>query len=205
MLSWVAVVLGVSGCATPPQERFFTLVGAPPPAATVVAAGVSPAAGSNRLLILIGPVTVPAIVDRPQLVLRTGPNRVDIMEQARWAAPLKNEIPRVIANHLAQLVAGAELSTSMQRGNAPPDFRVAIDIQRFDSVPEEGAAIEAIWTVRMRNGTSHRGNSHAFEAAGAGYDALIAAHSRALRRISIDIAAVIDNAQAKIDARASSP
>ena len=30
----------------------------------------------------------------------------EIAEQARWAAPLKSEIPRVIADQLARLLAG---------------------------------------------------------------------------------------------------
>ncbi len=204
MLSWVAIVVGVSGCASPPPERYFTLVGTSAPATTAAAAGFSPATATNLLVITIGPVTVPEIVDRPQLVLRTGPNRVGIMEQARWAAPLKSEIPKVIADHLAKRVPGAQLSTSIQRGSGPPDLRVAIDIERFDTVPGEGAAIEAIWTVRMRNGTVHQGHSRVFEAAGAEYEALVAAHSRALHRISLDIASVIDKAQVT-DARGLAP
>ena len=51
--------------------------------------------------------------------------------------------------------------------------------------------IQASWTVRPVDGTLVTGRSVASEAAGAGYDELVAAHSRALRAISRDIAAAI--------------
>ena len=171
------------GCGTSPPSRFFTLAtdSAPPPAQ----------GESKSLSIVVGPVSVPELVDRPQLVLRTAPTRVDLAEQARWAAPLKSEIPRVIAAQLARLVPGAQVTTSAQRSTVTPDCRVLVDIQRFDSALNQSAAIEASWTVHLRDGTSIGGRSVATEPAGAGYDELVAAHSRALAAITRDIAAVI--------------
>ena len=178
-----AAVLMLAGCGTSPPSRFFTLAtdSAPPPAS----------GESKSFSIVVGPVSVPELVDRPQLVLRTAPTRVDLAEQARWAAPLKTEIPRVIAAQLARLVPGAQVTTSNQRSTMTPSCRVLVDIQRFDSSLNESAVIEASWTVHLRDGTSIGGRSVATEPAGTGYDELVAAHSRALATISRDIAAVI--------------
>jgi uncharacterized lipoprotein YmbA len=173
--------LALSGCGSSPPVSFFTLPSVPP-AAAVTAAAYS---------VVVGPVTVPEMIDRPQLVLRASPTRVEVTEQARWAAPLKTEIPRVIAEQLAQLLPGAITATSFQRAIPAPDYRVLIDIQRFDSTPGEGAAIEASWTVRGPGGALVSGQSAASEPAGAGYDELVAAHGRALNAVSRDVAAAI--------------
>jgi uncharacterized lipoprotein YmbA len=187
-VKYVAVLLSalllMTACGTPPQERFFTLTSEPPSPASFNS--TSPA-----FVVVVGPVTVPDVVDRPQLVLRTSPSRVEIAEQARWAAPLKNEIARVVADHLAQLLPGAHTATSAERASGTPDYRVLIDVQRFESTPQEGATVQASWTVRNRDGSALNGRSLVSEPAGAGYDALVAAHSRALAAVSRDIAAAI--------------
>ncbi len=180
----VAAVLGLTAaCGTSPPSRFFTLATAPP-------AAVTPAE-TRSISIVVAPVSVPELVDRPQFVLRTAPTRVEIAEQARWAAPLKSEIPRAIAAQLARFLPGARVTTSSQRASDIPDARLVVDIQRFDSTLNESAVIEAAWTVRLRDGRTIGGHSLANEAAGAGYDELVAAHSRALGVISRDIAAAI--------------
>jgi uncharacterized lipoprotein YmbA len=179
-----------AGCSTPPQERFFTLES--PPAS-------QPAAntGAGDFLIVVGPITVPEMVDRPQIVLRTAPGRVEIAEQARWAAPLKSEIPRVVADHLGRLLDGARTAAFAERASGTPDYRVLIDIQRFESVPQQGATIQASWTVRTPSGEPLIGRSIVSEPAGSGYDELVAAHSRALGAISRDIAAAIQASRAR--------
>ena len=58
-------------------------------------------AASSAYSIAVGPITLPEVVDRPQIVLRAGPNEVTFVELHRWAGPLKSEIPRIIADNLA--------------------------------------------------------------------------------------------------------
>ena len=180
------IAFALSGCGTSPPVRYFTLAAEPQsqtargPDATVATYSVS-----------VGPVTVPELVDRPHLVLRTSATQVQVAEQARWAAPLKSEIPRVIADQLARLLPGASTGTSSQRAVSAPDYRVLVDIQRFDSTPGVSAEIEASWTVRGRDGAVLAGRSMAVEPSRSGYDELVAAHSRALGAISRDIANAI--------------
>ena len=186
-LALAAAVL--AGCGSSPPARYFTLDAEAP------AAAPAPAVEAALYSIVVGPVTVPEAVDRPQLVLRSGANRVELAEDGRWAAPLKSEIPRVIADRLAALLPGTRVATSQQRAATPPDYRVVIDIQRFDSDPGEGATVQALWTVRPVSGTPVGGRSLVTEPAGAGYEALVAAHSRALARVAADIAGAITAAR----------
>ena len=179
-LAILFVTAALAGCGSSPPVRYFTLASEP-----------RAAAAAPVFSIVVGPVTVPEIVDRPHFVLRSSPNTVDIAEQARWAAPLKGEIPRVIADHLARLL-DARAWSSAQRASSQPDYRVLIDIQRFEMSPHDGATVQALWTVRALEGSAPvSGRSLVTESAGAGYDALVAAHSRALEAVSRDIAAAI--------------
>jgi hypothetical protein len=73
------------------------------------------------------------------------------------------------------------------------DYRVLVDIQRFDSTMGESVTIDALWTVkRVSDGVLRTGRSTARESSSGGsYDALAAAHSRALATISREIAEAI--------------
>ena len=170
----------LAGCGSPIKERFFTLSSGAASERTDAAAAYS---------VAVGPVSVPELVDRPQLVVRVAPNEVMIAEQARWAEPLKSEIPRVIAGNLAQLL-NARVSAYPQNSDA--DYRVTVDVQRFDSALGDAVTVEALWTVRPAKGSPKSGRAMVREATGgAGYDALVVSHGRALAAVSRDIAEAI--------------
>lgn len=185
-LAAVVLALAMAACGTVPEIRYFTLLSEP------VAATAAPA-----LSVVVGPVTVPELVDRPHFVLRSAASRVEIVETARWAAPLKSEIPRVIADHLARLL-DARAWSSAQRASGQPDYRVLLDIQRFEMSAQEGALVQALWTVRPQGkGAAVSGRSLVTEPAGAGYEDLAAAQSRALATVSREIAAAIQAQRAR--------
>jgi uncharacterized lipoprotein YmbA len=173
----LALLVLIAACASAGRERFYTLNAAEPPAAAEGAPSVA-----------VVSVSVPELVDRPQIVVRAGPNQVGISEQARWAEPLRGAIARVVAANLAAAVSGR---VAPQRG-ADPDYRVTLDVQRFESTPGDGVLIDAVWSVAPKSGERRVGRSVAREKApGADYDGLAAAHSAALASISREIAAVI--------------
>jgi uncharacterized lipoprotein YmbA len=170
-----------AGCASP-ASRFYTLSATP-----------TPAAAASPLSVAVGPVLVPAAVDRPQIVVSLGPNRVRLDEFNRWASPLQNNIARVVAENLVALLGTPRVSTSPQTLSADADYRVAIEVQAFESAPGEAATLDAVWAVRRtRGGKSQTGRTTVREAAPEpGYEALAAAHSRAVARLSRDIAGAV--------------
>ena len=181
-LIWFAVVAAiVTGCASP-ASRFYTL------SSTAKATG----APTAQYAVLVGPVTVPALVDRPQFTIQVATNRVSLDEYNRWAAPLSESIARVITADLSVLLGTPRVATA-PLANFDSTYRVTVDIQRFESKPNEAAVIEAMWVVRRSAGGAARsGHTVAREATqGADSDALAAAHSRALAKVSADIAAAI--------------
>jgi uncharacterized lipoprotein YmbA len=173
--------LGVlaAGCGSTAPARFYTLTSTAPPAAT-----------ASDVSIAVGPVSVPGAVDRPQIVVSTGANRVAVDEFNRWAAPLDTDIARVVAANLAALLGTPRVTQFSQGLSADADLRVAIDVQRFESTLGEAALLDAVWTVRRaKSGGAQTGRTTVREfAPQGGHDALAAAHSRALARLSQDIA-----------------
>lgn len=182
LLFFIAVSAVLSGCAGSPRIDYYTL-DAPQFSA-------APGADSSHLSILLGPVTLAEMVDRPQLVIRTGGNRVEILDTSRWAQPLKGESARVLAANLAREMGTLRVYLHGQGMASDPDIRVAVDILRFESLPGVEVTIEALWSVRRKDGGAPlTGRSEAHEAVqGESFDTLVAAHGRALAHISRDIA-----------------
>jgi uncharacterized lipoprotein YmbA len=171
-------ILGV-GCSSTPQARFYTLS----PTST-------PAAASSETSVAVGPVAVPATVDRPQIVVSLGPNSVWLDEFNRWAAPLQDDIARVVAENLVAMLGTPRVARASQTVSAGFSYRAVIAVESFESVPGEMARLDAVWTVsRSKDGTTQTGRTTVREpTTEKGYEALAAAHSRAVARLSRDIA-----------------
>jgi hypothetical protein len=180
-VSIACVAVLAAGCASAPS-KFYTLN------STAKSDGAAAASYS----VVVGPVSVPAEVDRPQFTVQIAPNQIAVDEFNRWAAPLKDNIARVVAEDLTTLLGTSQVST-LPLANFEPAYRVSIEVQRFESVPSKSALVEAVWVVRkVSDKVSQSGHTLATEpVSGDGFDALAAAHSRALAKVSGDIAAAI--------------
>jgi uncharacterized lipoprotein YmbA len=179
----------LTGCSSAPS-RFYTL------SSTATGDGKS----QVNYAVAVGPVTVPTEVDRPQFTLLVTQNEVRVDEFNRWAEPLSVGIARVIGADLGALlgtprVAGAPLA------NFKPDYRVTIEIQKFISERGKMVRIDALWVVSKPGGENLVSGHTVSEeqVTNDSYDALAAAHSRALSKVSVDIAAAIRAAVPKTD------
>ena len=175
------------GCFGSPKEMYYTL------SAGATLNGATSASDESSYSVAVGPITLPEVVDRPQFVLRAGPNEVSVVELHRWAGPLRSEIPRVIADNLAAELKVKRVAAYPQSAGDNADYRVLVDIQRFDSTMGESVTIDALWTVkRVSDGALRTGRSTARESShGGSYETMVAAHSRALATISREIAEAI--------------
>lgn len=183
----VAAAMTVLAACSSPRSNFYTLS----PDATLESAGVP-----MSVSVVVGPVTVPDLVDRPQLVTRMSGNEVKLNEFARWGEPLRSGVAAVIAADLTRLLGSPRVSVSSQTVAGTEACRVRVDILQFDSMPGEAVAVDALWTVRVTGRTALlTGRSTIREPVqGADDAALVAAHSRALATVSRDIAAAIRSA-----------
>lgn len=189
ILTCCVVALVAAGCASSPASHYYMLSPASPQA-------FMPQANCS---VSVGPISVPAVLDRRQIVVRTGPNQVFFDEFNRWSSPLKDDIGRVVVENLVSLLATTQVTLFPQSTAAEASYRVMIDVLRFDSEPGRAATLDALWTVSSTKGTqAYRGRTTLTEATqGNDYAALVAAHSRTLGKLSAEIAGKIREMEAQ--------
>jgi uncharacterized lipoprotein YmbA len=186
----VLLSLLVTGCiGTPTRPSTFYVLS--PDVATPVAGRVSPAA---PLSIGLGPVQLPDLFDRPQIVTRPDPNRIDLAEYDRWGGDLTKDLNRVLAQNLmGRLNTDAVLLYPWPSGRQP-DFEVTIQFFRFDGELDKAAELEGVWRLadgRQRCERASRRFRLEEPVPGSGYAGLVSAISRAVARLSDDIAAAV--------------
>jgi uncharacterized lipoprotein YmbA len=171
----------VSGCASTPS-RFYTL-----------SAESAATPSSSKLSVVVGPVSVPASVDRPEIVITTGPNQLRLEEFDRWASPLQDEIGRAVAENLVGILHTPHVTLASQDLGTGARYKVIIGVQKLESMPGKAAVLDAAWSVRRtKDGKTITGRTTVRETLHEpGYEALAAAHSRAVARLSRDIAKAV--------------
>ncbi|MEI6208406.1 MAG: PqiC family protein [Desulfuromonadales bacterium] len=184
-------IAALTGCSRSPRVNFYTM-GAAAGAATVTPSQSTPS-------VYVVNLTLPDLVDRPQLVERINGSRVDILETHRWAEPLKKGILRLLTENLAGQLGSVMVTAYPQNSAVDPDYRVSVDIQRFECMGDT-VSVDAIWIIRRTpsGAPTHdkqdpllrtkTGRSQVHEARGDGYETLVAAYNRAIIAVSNDIA-----------------
>ena len=177
----LVALIGAAGCGTSATPKFYSLSATSTPDGSAAA----------NVAVLVGPISIPAGVDRPQFVVQNGANQVDVEEFNRWSAPLNDSIAKAVAGDLSVLLGTPDVATA-PLANFNANYRVTIDVQRFDSIRGQGTVLDAVWVVRKANGDTQSGRTMTHESAQANtFDALAAAHSRAIAKMSADIAGAI--------------
>jgi uncharacterized lipoprotein YmbA len=177
------------GCASTKPSRFYTLS-----ALATSETGSETGTGGVGLAIGIGPITLPEHLDREQIVTRTSRNEIRLAEFDRWAGSLKDGFSRVLAENLSILLPTDRVSLYPWRRSVPIDYQIVVDVSRFDGELGGNAWLIARWTLFGGSDKEvlSMGTSRISEPSGAqGYAALVGAESRALGRLSREIAEAI--------------
>jgi uncharacterized lipoprotein YmbA len=171
-------------CASPPAS-FYTLS----------AVQEKAAAPSSSVSIAVGPVSIPETVDRPQMVLQEGPNEVTIDEMNRWAASPRDGVQRVVMENLSHLLGASRVYRYPQGPVNTPDYRIEMEVLRFESTLGEGTFLDVVWTVRgSAKGDIKAGRTTSRQTvANKSHEALAGAHSQALGVLSRDVANAIQS------------
>jgi hypothetical protein len=188
----VLALLLVAGCLSlgpsPDRTRFFVLSPLPEAAERFAAAQ------SDGALIGLGPIALPDYVDRREVVTRIGPNQLRVSTDERWGEPLQANVKRVLYENLAALLGTRAIVVHPWSTRLAPDYRVEVEILRFESDREGRGRLEARWLVRRgadHAGALRRETSLAREAAGGDTEASVAALSALLGELSREIAAAL--------------
>lgn len=198
LIASVALPFLLASCGSTKTSSFYTLnpVLAPPSATT----GESISQSNSRPCIGIVSVEVPDYLDRPQIVTRNANNVIEIAEFDRWAGDLRNDIGRVLAETMSANLPGHDIFVLTGRRAVPAEYRVTVNVTRFDPMPDNEVWLKALWTVLGKEGRdiAIRGESNFKEPVqGTGYGATVAAMSRAVDRLGVQISDAIKPVLAK--------
>ena len=208
----ILAIAMLAACAGSPPQRLYTLGNpSPAPMSPAVRASAAPALLTVPFsgVVRLTSVTIPEMVDRPQLVLRAGANQVVVLDNERWAESLKTGVARVLAADLSAQLGGATVLGRSDRSSrdAASIVSVTIDISRLDASLQDGVRLDASWSVRVAAvdgagapagnaaGVASTGAVQVHEpAAGPGIAAAVAAHDRALAQVGAAVASDVRRA-----------
>lgn len=155
----IGLGLLLAGCAGSPEPRYYMLTSVP---------GV---AGSGRGISLTL-VRLPPITDRPQFLLRTGPNSVDFLDFDRWAEPLDSAVPRILGQDLA-----------LRGVHSDGARRLYVTIDNFIAARGGQARLSGHWWLVEADGDAAAAPRHAFDLTESWTDGQAAEIASALSRL----------------------
>ena len=116
-LCWV----WLSACGHSPDPIFYALSARP---GQVVAA--------RPLSIELRRPALPSYLDRPHIVRRVTPERLELAADERWAAPLEDMFGATLAENLAERLPDASVYVEAGSISAVADVRVEVQVVRFE-------------------------------------------------------------------------
>lgn len=181
--------IAATGCATSPPSRFYLMTPLPEADRPRQSAqrDSAPALG-------VGPVKLPAYLDRPEVVTRSSPNALQVAEFDRWGEPLEDNFKRVLAMNLGVLADTDRVSIYPWPRSASVDCQVTVGVDRFDAAADGQVVLMARWQVLggEEGRVVRSGRTVVTEpAVTSNYEALASVMSGAMATLSREIAAAI--------------
>ena len=144
-------------CSSSPPTRFYILNDIAP------AAPPSAAAGSNQIPVRVEPVTIAPELDRPELVSRIGPNRVHVAGSDRWAAPLAEQIRRVLSDDLSSRLPPGLVADPDEPSTKEPRRLLTIAIDEFYGDDSCAVSLRAGWSLSNPQSNPQAAGQHGTE------------------------------------------
>ena len=178
--------IAAAGCAKGPPPDFYIL------SATT---GESIVGTERGIAVGVGPVNLPAHLNRSQIVTRATDYQLALSESHQWAEPLKDSVSRVLVTNLSNMLKSNRVFVIPRRQKISLDFQVSIDVERFDGRLGEEVILGARWSLHgsdTREPLLSQITIVKEKPKDGTYESLVAASSRTLEVLSLEIADAIN-------------
>jgi uncharacterized lipoprotein YmbA len=189
----VAWLVSVGVACTSAPVRYYTLT--PPPNKTLPASQIS-------LAIDVRVVHTPPQLNRAELMVRTGPTEVTLLENERWASPVNDEIKDALRLELQRRLGGMT--------GLPPAFTkltIDVDVQHFEAELGRYALLAASWSATLSpmgpRPNEARATTCTFRAnqkIRSGYPGIVEGYQREIAALADTIVAVLTSSASGSDA-----
>ncbi len=136
-----------AGCLFSPQpdnSKFYVLA----PQASNGASPNSPTSSApHQLVIGLGPIKLPEYLDRPEVVTRVAPDRLELSPTDRWAESLSSDFRQVMAQDLSAQLGTQMITFYPWYRTTHVDYQVQIDVFRFERDSAGTATLVAHWQL----------------------------------------------------------
>jgi uncharacterized lipoprotein YmbA len=146
---WLLACCLPLGCSSSPPLRYYTL--------NAIASTAPPVTISNQAPVRVDPIVIPQELDRLEIVTRVGPNRLRISELDHWAAPLDDQIRRVLSDDLSTRLSPHELADPNEPAGGGPRRLLSVSITDFLADSACSVTLHADWMLRGPNSNNERG------------------------------------------------
>jgi uncharacterized protein len=136
-----AVVLApliLGGCGSDKPTRLYVLNATAEQPATM---------SSQGLAIGVGPITLPKYLDRPQIVTGVSANQLSQANLDQWGGDLNDNMTRVLATNLSNLLGTDRVSFYPWSNRAPLDFQVTMDVSKFETEADGASVLSVFWSI----------------------------------------------------------
>lgn len=171
-----------------PATRFYVL--------TPTAAGDRTTAAEGSRCVGVGPVTLPRLLDRPEIITRRNESEVARAEFDQWADPLEDAIPQILVENLSALLGGDHIEARPWTDAGHCHFEVAVEVIRFDGALGDAVVLDTRWRLVGEDGRELVVKRSVLTQAthGSSYRDLVATMSGALHMLSQEIASAVAHA-----------
>lgn len=140
-----------AGCSLlaplPDRNRFFALTALPEVQAHR-ADQLGEASGTAAGIVCgLGPITLPAYLDRREVATRVSPTELTYSQTDRWAEPLSANVEAVLLQNLAELLGSDRVALYPWVGETRVDYQVAINLRRFERDTGGTCSLIGRWVV----------------------------------------------------------
>ncbi len=106
----------------------------------------------ENLRVGIWKVKLPELLDRQEIVARTGPYTIELADFHQWAGGLSNDITQLIAGQLSQLLKTDRVVISPWSSYRKNQYQVKIHITRFDGALGGESILSGAWSLLNADG-----------------------------------------------------
>ena len=148
------IAASMSGCSymakaiLAPQKdisKFYLLT--PTADTATTSTGTAPTqSASDSFTLGLGPIKLPPYLDRPEIVTRAAPNRLELSKEDRWGESLQHGFTRAMERDLAAQTNAAVIVFPWYN-TVHVDMQVQIDVYRFETDAQGTATLSAKWTI----------------------------------------------------------
>lgn len=142
---------------------------------------------SSPLSLGIGPIRIPVLLRRPQIISRISNNELKISEKHHWAGSLREDISQALIDNIANLAGTNNVEKFPWKRNFKPNYQIRVQIEKLDGELGGKVTLKARWWLRKNNASKDAFSQQTtlyVMTKGSDYTSYVAAQSEAILQLS---------------------